>query len=62
MHTTLPEMLAATVAAHGHRPAFKVKDGEVFRAITFAQLSEAIHDFATGLIDLGVAVGPHQLS
>jgi long-chain acyl-CoA synthetase len=59
MYTTLPEMFAATVATHGHRPAFKVKDGCVFRAITYAQLAETIHDFATGLIELGVGVGDH---
>ena len=59
MYTTLPEMFAATVAAHGHRPAFKVKDGEVFRAITYAALAESVRDFATGLIDLGVAGGDH---
>jgi long-chain acyl-CoA synthetase len=59
MYTTLPEMFAATVAAHGHRPAFKVKDGEVFRSITFAQLDDSVRDFAAGLVDLGVAAGEH---
>jgi len=59
MYTTLPEMFTATVTAHGHRPAFKVKDGGVFRAITYGQLAETIRDFATGLIDLGVGVGDH---
>ncbi|MGD2062344.1 MAG: AMP-binding protein [Nitrospirota bacterium] len=59
MYTTLPEMFAATVAAHGHRPAFKVKDGDAFRAITFAQLDDSVRDFAAGLIDLGVETGEH---
>jgi long-chain acyl-CoA synthetase len=59
MYTTLPEMFAATVAAHGHRPAFKVKDRDAFRAITFAQLDQSVRDFSAGLINLGVTAGEH---
>ncbi len=59
MFYTIPEMFASTVDRFGGRPAFKVKEGGVFRAITYAQLNETVRDLATGLIDLGVKAGDH---
>ncbi|HBB40550.1 MAG: long-chain fatty acid--CoA ligase [Nitrospirae bacterium CG18_big_fil_WC_8_21_14_2_50_70_55] len=59
MFHTIPEMFAATVARFGGRPAFKIKEGAIFRAITFSQLDETVRDLAAGLIDLGVQGGDH---
>jgi len=59
MFHTIPEMFASTVDRFGGRPAFKIKEEGVFRAITYAQLDETVRDLAAGLIDLGVKGGDH---
>jgi len=59
MFHTIPEMFASTVDRFGGRPAFKIKEDGVFRAITYAQVDETVRDLAAGLIDLGVKGGDH---
>ncbi len=59
MFHTIPEMFASTVDRFGGRPAFKIKEDGVFRAITYAQVNETVRDLAAGLIDLGVKGADH---
>jgi long-chain acyl-CoA synthetase len=59
MANSLPAALKETAARHGNRPAFKVRNGNVFRPIDYASLEELVLGVASGLLDMGFGKGDH---
>ena len=54
---TINALFAASAAAFGDRPALAHKDGDAYRAITYAELAAQVHACASGLAARGVQAG-----
>jgi long-chain acyl-CoA synthetase len=65
MADTTPSTIAATVASlassaaerFGTHVAARVKEGDEWRELTYAEFGEAVQELALGLIDLGIELG-----
>jgi len=57
MTETINALFTESVAVHADRPALAHKDGSAYQAITYAELSEQVRVFASGLAALGVQAG-----
>jgi len=54
MSSTLNEMIMESAEKFSELPALKIREGEIFKPISYRKLYEIIQKLGTGLIDLGV--------
>jgi len=54
MSSTLNEMIMESADTFSGLPALKIREGEIFKPISYRDLGEIIQKLGTGLIDLGV--------
>jgi len=59
MSTTLNEMIFESAQNFADLPALKIREGEVFKPITYRELGDIIEKLGTGLIDLGIGKDRH---
>jgi len=57
VHDTVLELLRATAAAHGPRPAMRSRSGEGWETTTWSGYLEAVRQAARGLVALGAGPG-----
>ncbi len=59
MSSTLNEMIMESADTFSELPALKIREGEIFKPISYRELGEIIQRLGTGLIDLGVKKDDH---
>ena len=59
MVTTLNEMIQKSIEDFKDLPALKIREGNVFKPISYKELGRIIEKLGTGLIDIGVKKGDH---
>jgi long-chain acyl-CoA synthetase len=57
MATTLNGMILESMENYAALPALKIRDGEVFKPITYRELGQVIQKLGTGLLDIGIGKG-----
>ena len=59
MLTTLNEMIQKSIEEFGESPALKIREGDVFKPISYRELGEIIKRLGTALIDIGIRKNDH---
>ena len=56
-YDSLPQMFFDRARALADRPRYRVRRGDGWREVTWAEMAERVQDLAAGLLELGVAAG-----
>ncbi|MBD0281283.1 MAG: long-chain fatty acid--CoA ligase [Thermoleophilaceae bacterium] len=54
---TIADLLPLAAAKYGNKPAVRIKSGEEWKDVSYAELGEIVRDVALGLIGLGIQPG-----
>ena len=57
MATTLNEMVFESAEKYADLPALKIREGEVFKPISYREFAQVIRKLGTGLIEMGIGKG-----